>query len=361
MRVEILANGERWRHWSPDECRDRRRHRCSRHREWRGPARRSLSAGPRPRPDWSRPARRSFCASRRRRPARYSRRQPSYGRPSPGCQGAERRDLLGKVFRARAAARSAFLDIALVEPPQIVVQPLAGRADELLQSRLGVRRDYLAVLVRLSYLSPEIVRAILAGQQPVELTPARLVALSRVAARLAGAAAVPRICACLTPRKTFAPHTLAFCVSGWRCRDRPKANLRKFRGYSSDCQNQEYEAISGGFVARDLDSNQSMHFICIAFSRRKTRAKLRRARSGEFAARNSMPGEGAPVVIPTRFTKDVRADFKAQNRLDFRRIVRIWCRHGLAEPEPPIKGLALRFAGLWVVRVSSPAPRTNGA
>jgi hypothetical protein len=29
------------------------------------------------------------------------------------------------------------------------------------------------------------------------------------------------------------------------------------------------------------DSNQSMHFICIAFSRRKTRAKLRRARSGE--------------------------------------------------------------------------------
>jgi hypothetical protein len=32
----------------------------------------------------------------------------------------------------------------------------------------------VAVLVRLSYLSPEIVRAILAGQQPVELTPARL-------------------------------------------------------------------------------------------------------------------------------------------------------------------------------------------
>jgi hypothetical protein len=27
-----------------------------------------------------------------------------------------------------------------------------------------------------------------------------------------------------------------------------------------------------------------------------------------------------------------------------------WCRHGLAAPEPPIKGLASRFAGLWVVR-----------
>jgi hypothetical protein len=31
-------------------------------------------------------------------------------------------------------------------------------------------------------------------------------------------------------------------------------------------------------------ANQRMHFICIAFSRRKTRAKLRRARSGEFEA-----------------------------------------------------------------------------
>jgi hypothetical protein len=42
---------------------------------------------------------------------------------------------------------------------------------------------------------------------------------------------------------------MAFFVSGWRSRDRPKANLRKFRGYSSDCQNQKYEAISEGFVA----------------------------------------------------------------------------------------------------------------
>jgi len=58
---------------------------------------------------------------------------------------------------------------------------LAGHDDSIdaMASRLGVRRDYLAVLVRLSYLSPEIVRAILAGQQPVELTPTRLVMLSR--------------------------------------------------------------------------------------------------------------------------------------------------------------------------------------
>jgi site-specific DNA recombinase len=58
---------------------------------------------------------------------------------------------------------------------------LAGRDDSIdaMASRLGVRRDHVAVLVRLSYLSPEIVRAILVGQQPVELTPTRLVMFSR--------------------------------------------------------------------------------------------------------------------------------------------------------------------------------------
>ena len=58
---------------------------------------------------------------------------------------------------------------------------LAGRDDsiEAMASRLSVRRDYLAALVRLSYLSPAIVRAILAGRQPIELTPTRLVELSR--------------------------------------------------------------------------------------------------------------------------------------------------------------------------------------
>src|SRR6202047_5378329 len=54
------------------------------------------------------------------------------------------------------------------------------------------------------------------------------------------------------PRETLRPfgrEPRAFFVSGWHCRDRPKANLRKFRGYSSNCQNQKYEAISEGFVA----------------------------------------------------------------------------------------------------------------
>ncbi len=58
---------------------------------------------------------------------------------------------------------------------------LAGRDDSIdaMAVRLGVRRDYLAVLARLSYLSPAIVRAILVGQHPVELTSTRLVGLSR--------------------------------------------------------------------------------------------------------------------------------------------------------------------------------------
>lgn len=46
-------------------------------------------------------------------------------------------------------------------------------------SRLSLRRDYLAVLLRLSYLSPEIIRAILVGQHPVELSPTRLIELSK--------------------------------------------------------------------------------------------------------------------------------------------------------------------------------------
>ena len=58
---------------------------------------------------------------------------------------------------------------------------LSGRDDSIdaMAQRLGVRRDYLSVLARLSYLSPEIVRAILDGRQPVELSSTRLGKLSK--------------------------------------------------------------------------------------------------------------------------------------------------------------------------------------
>ena len=103
------------------------------------------------------------------------------------------------------------------------------------------------------------------------------------------------------------------------------------------------------------DSNQRMDFICIAFSRRKSRAKLRRARSGEFTARNSMSGEGAPVVIPTRFTEDVRADFRARNRLDFRRIVRIGVVMGWPSQSRPLKGSPRDLRALGRASVKSGA------
>jgi hypothetical protein len=69
---------------------------------------------------------------------------------------------------------------------------LAGRDDSIdaMAARLGVRRDYLAVLVRLSYLSPKIIHAIATGEQPIELTPTRLV-FPKSAARLGGRARRP--------------------------------------------------------------------------------------------------------------------------------------------------------------------------
>jgi hypothetical protein len=73
---------------------------------------------------------------------------------------------------------------------------LAGRDDsiEAMAHRLGVKRDYLTVLVRLSYLSPQIVRAVLAGPTAgrADVDAARE-ALQGPAPRLARAAPVPRL------------------------------------------------------------------------------------------------------------------------------------------------------------------------
>jgi hypothetical protein len=57
-------------------------------------------------------------------------------------------------------------------------------------------------------------------------------------------------------------------------------------------------------------------------------------------------GEGAPVVIPTRFPEDVRADFRAQNRLDFRRIVGIGVVMGWPSQSRPLKGSPRDSRGL---------------
>ena len=58
---------------------------------------------------------------------------------------------------------------------------LSGADDriEAMTQRLGARKGHLTSLVRLSYLAPDIVRALLEGRQPIELTPTRLLRLSK--------------------------------------------------------------------------------------------------------------------------------------------------------------------------------------
>jgi hypothetical protein len=50
---------------------------------------------------------------------------------------------------------------------------------EAMTERVGITKGRLASLVRLSYLAPDIVRALLDGLQPIELTPTRLIRLSK--------------------------------------------------------------------------------------------------------------------------------------------------------------------------------------
>jgi site-specific DNA recombinase len=60
-------------------------------------------------------------------------------------------------------------------------QLLSGSDDsiEAMSGRLGMNKCRLTSLIRLSYLAPDIVRALLEGRQPVELTPTRLLRLSK--------------------------------------------------------------------------------------------------------------------------------------------------------------------------------------
>ncbi len=50
---------------------------------------------------------------------------------------------------------------------------------EAMSGRLGMNKCRLTSLIRLSHLAPEIVGALLAGRHPIELTPTRLLRLSR--------------------------------------------------------------------------------------------------------------------------------------------------------------------------------------
>jgi site-specific DNA recombinase len=60
-------------------------------------------------------------------------------------------------------------------------QLLSGSHDsiEAMSARLGMNKFRLTSLIRLSYLSPDIIRALLAGRHPIALTPTRLLRLSK--------------------------------------------------------------------------------------------------------------------------------------------------------------------------------------
>src|SRR5205807_2447085 len=63
----------------------------------------------------------------------------------------------------------------------IRIQLLSGSDDsiEAMSGRLGMNKCRLTSLIRLSYLAPEIVGALLAGRHPIELTPIRLLRMSK--------------------------------------------------------------------------------------------------------------------------------------------------------------------------------------
>ena len=64
---------------------------------------------------------------------------------------------------------------------KLVRAAVSGSHDsiEAMSARLGMNKFRLTSLVRLSYLSPDVVRALLAGRHPIALTPTRLLRLSK--------------------------------------------------------------------------------------------------------------------------------------------------------------------------------------
>ncbi len=72
--------------------------------------------------------------------------------------------------------------IALVAKAFAIRDELFSGSDpsvEGMTERLGVAKGYVSSLIRLSYLAPAIVRDVLDGRQPLDLTPTRLMKLSK--------------------------------------------------------------------------------------------------------------------------------------------------------------------------------------
>jgi hypothetical protein len=72
--------------------------------------------------------------------------------------------------------------VELIKEAFAIRNQLLSRSDdsiEAMSGRLGMNKRRLTSLIRLSYLAPDIVRALLEGRQPIVLTPTRLLRLSK--------------------------------------------------------------------------------------------------------------------------------------------------------------------------------------
>jgi hypothetical protein len=72
--------------------------------------------------------------------------------------------------------------VALISEAFVIRNQLLSGPDDSIEAmieRRGIARGRLSSLVRLSYIVPDIVRAVLEGRQPIELTPTRLLQMSK--------------------------------------------------------------------------------------------------------------------------------------------------------------------------------------
>ena len=70
----------------------------------------------------------------------------------------------------------------LKEAFNIRAKLLSGTSDdsiEAMSQRLGINKHRLTNLIRLSYLSPQIIRSLFEGRHPIELTPTLLLKMSK--------------------------------------------------------------------------------------------------------------------------------------------------------------------------------------
>ena len=107
------------------------------------------------------------------------------------------------------------------------------------------------------------------------------------------------------------------------------ALLRKAKQDAADTTDRIHTVLIAGVADVGADARSSSFYL---------RTKGRNCVALEAVSSRPCRGDGAPVVIPARFKEDVRADFRAQNRLDFCRKGRIGVVMGWPSQSRPLKG-----------------------